>query len=149
MGQSLAAQRACIGPGVFGRVEHLLRHGGASLHRQGRPKVHKVWSAVDCGHALQPQNIQAQIEGSVIFGLSAALHERMDFKAGEPQQVNLNTYQVLRAHEAPEVFVKVMPTDNPPGGIGEVGLPPVAPAIANAIASLNGKRLRALPLPMV
>lgn len=116
---------------------------------KGRPKVHKVWSAVDCGHALQPQNVQAQIEGSVIFGLSAALHERMDFKAGEPQQVNLNTYQVLRAHEAPEVFVKVMPTDNPPGGIGEVGLPPVAPAIANAIASLNGKRLRALPLPMV
>lgn len=116
---------------------------------KGRPKVHKVWSAVDCGHALQPQNVQAQIEGSVIFGLSAALHERMDFKAGEPQQVNLNTYQVLRAHEAPKVFVKVMPTDNPPGGIGEVGLPPVAPAIANAIASLNGKRLRALPLPMV
>jgi isoquinoline 1-oxidoreductase beta subunit len=56
---------------------------------------------------------------------------------------------VLRANEAPEVFVKVMPTDNHPGGIGEVGLPPLAPAIANAIASLNGKRLRALPLPMV
>jgi isoquinoline 1-oxidoreductase beta subunit len=115
----------------------------------GRPKVHKVWSAVDCGHALQPQNVQAQIEGSVIFGLSAALHERMDFRAGEPKQTNLNTYQVLRANEAPEVFVKVMPTDNHPGGIGEVGLPPLAPAIANAIASLNGKRLRALPLPMV
>jgi hypothetical protein len=60
---------------------------------KGRPKVHKVWSAVDCGHALQPQNIQAQIEGSVIFGLSAALHERMDFRAGEPMQTNLNTYQ--------------------------------------------------------
>ena len=115
----------------------------------GRPKVHKVWSAVDCGHALQPQNVQAQIEGSVIFGLSAALHEHMDFRAGEPQQTNLNKYQVLRANEAPEVFVKVMPTDNHPGGIGEVGLPPLAPAIANAIASINGKRLRALPLPMV
>jgi isoquinoline 1-oxidoreductase beta subunit len=111
--------------------------------------VHKVWSAVDCGHALQPQNIQAQIEGSVIFGLSAALHERMDFRAGEPMQTNLNTYQVLRANETPEVFVKVMPTDNHPGGIGEVGLPPLAPAMANAIATLNGKRLRALPFPMV
>jgi isoquinoline 1-oxidoreductase beta subunit len=98
---------------------------------------------------LQPQNVQAQIEGSVIFGLSAALHEHMDFRAGEPQQTNLNKYQVLRANEAPEVFVKVMPTDNHPGGIGEVGLPPLAPAIANAIASINGKRLRALPLPMV
>ncbi len=116
---------------------------------QGRPKVHKVWSAVDCGHALQPQNIQAQIEGSVIFGLSAALHARMDFKAGEPQHVNLNTYQVLRANETPEVFVKLMPTDNQPGGIGEVGLPPLAPAMANAIATLSGKRLRALPLPML
>ena len=116
---------------------------------KGRPKVHKVWSAVDCGHALQPQNIQAQIEGSVIYGLSAALHEQMDFRAGEPLQTNLNKYQVLRANETPEVIVKVMPTDNHPGGIGEVGLPPLAPAIANAIASINGKRLRALPLPMV
>ncbi len=116
---------------------------------KGRPKVHKVWAAVDCGHALQPRNVQAQIEGSIVFGLSAALHEHMDFKAGVPQQTNLNTYQVLRANETPEVFVKVMPTDNAPGGIGEVGLPPVAPAMANAIASLNGKRLRALPLPMV
>lgn len=116
---------------------------------EGRPKVHKVWSAVDCGHALQPQNIQAQIEGSVIFGLSAALHERMDFRAGEPLQTNLNTYQVLRANETPEVSVKVMPIDNHPGGIGEVGLPPRAPAMANAIATLNGKRLRALPFPMV
>lgn len=116
---------------------------------KGRPKVHKVWSAVDCGHALQPQNIQVQIEGSVIFGLSAVLHERMDFRAGEPQQTNLNKYQVLRANETPEVIVKVMPTDNHPGGIGEVGLPPLAPAVANAIATLNGKRLRSLPLPMV
>lgn len=116
---------------------------------KGRPKVHKVWSAVDCGHALQPQNIQVQIEGSVIFGLSAALHERMDFRAGEPLQTNLNKYQVLRANETPEVMVKVMPTDNHPGGIGEVGLPPLAPAVANAIATLNGKRLRALPFPMV
>jgi isoquinoline 1-oxidoreductase beta subunit len=116
---------------------------------KGRPKVHKVWAAVDCGHALQPRNVQAQIEGSIVFGLSAALHEHMDFKAGVPQQTNLNTYQVLRANETPEVFVKVMPTDNAPGGIGEVGLPPVAPAMANAIASLSGKRLRALPLPMV
>lgn len=116
---------------------------------KGRPKVHKVWSAVDCGHALQPQNIQVQIEGSVIFGLSAALHERMDFRAGEPLQTNLNSYAVLRANETPEVIVKVMPTDNHPGGIGEVGLPPLAPAVANAVAVLNGKRLRALPFPLV
>jgi isoquinoline 1-oxidoreductase beta subunit len=117
--------------------------------KDGKPVVHQVWAAVDPGHAVQPKNIEVQIEGSVIFGLSAALHERMDFRAGEPLQTNLNTYRVLRANETPEVFVKVMPTDNHPGGIGEVGLPPLAPAMANAIAILNGKRLRALPFPMV
>ncbi len=115
----------------------------------GRPQVHKVWAAVDCGHALQPRNVEAQIEGSIIFGMSAALHEHMDFRAGEAQQTNLNSYRVLRAHEAPEITVKVIPTDNPPGGIGEVGLPPVAPAISNAVVTLTGKRLRALPLPIV
>ncbi len=115
----------------------------------GRPQVHKVWAAVDCGHALQPRNVEAQIEGSIIFGMSAALHEHMDFRAGEAQQTNLNSYRVLRAHEAPEITVKVIPTDNPPGGIGEVGLPPVAPAISNAVVTLTAKRLRALPLPIV
>jgi isoquinoline 1-oxidoreductase beta subunit len=115
----------------------------------GRPLVHKVWAAVDCGHALQPRNVQAQMEGSIVFGLSAALHERMDFRAGEPVQTNLNRYTVLRANETPEVWVKVMPTDNHPGGMGEVGLPPVAPAISNALATLTGKRLRALPLPVI
>ena len=115
----------------------------------GRPQVHKVWAAVDCGHALQPRNVEAQIEGSIIFGMSAALHEHMDFRAGEAQQTNLNSYRLLRAHEAPEITVKVIPTDNPPGGIGEVGLPPVAPAISNAVVTLTGKRLRALPLPIV
>lgn len=116
---------------------------------EGRPQVHKVWAAVDCGHALQPRNVEAQIEGSIIFGMSAALHEHMDFRAGEAQQTNLNSYRVLRAHETPEIMVKVLPTDNPPGGIGEVGLPPVAPAISNALATLTGKRLRALPLPII
>jgi isoquinoline 1-oxidoreductase beta subunit len=115
----------------------------------GRPQVHKVWAAVDCGHALQPRNVEAQIEGSIIFGMSAALHEQMDFRAGEALQTNLNSYRVLRAHEAPEIMVKVIPTDNPPGGIGEVGLPPVAPAISNAVVTLTGKRLRALPLPII
>ena len=112
----------------------------------GQPRVHQVWAAVDCGHALQPRNIQAQIEGSVMFGLSAALHERITLKNGEPQETNLDRYQLLRANEAPQVSVKVMPTDNPPGGIGEAGLPPIAPAVANAVAKLTGKRLRSLPL---
>jgi isoquinoline 1-oxidoreductase subunit beta len=115
---------------------------------QGRPVVHNVWAAVDCGHPLSPKNIQTQIEGSAIFGLSAALGEKLSYKAGEPQQKNLGAYNLLRANQTPVVTVKVMPTDNFPGGIGEVGLPPIAPALANAIARLNGgKRLRNLPFP--
>ena len=115
---------------------------------QGRPVVHNIWAAVDCGHPLSPKNIQTQIEGSAIFGLSAALGEKLSYKAGEPQQKNLGAYNLLRANQTPVVNVKVMPTDNPPGGVGEVGLPPIAPALANAIARLNGgKRLRNLPFP--
>jgi isoquinoline 1-oxidoreductase subunit beta len=114
---------------------------------QGKPTVHNIWAAVDCGHALTPKNIETQIEGSAIFGMSAALGEKLSYKAGEPQQRNLGAYTLLRAAQAPMVTVKVMPTDNEPGGIGEVGLPPVAPAIANAIAKLTGKRIRTLPFP--
>jgi isoquinoline 1-oxidoreductase subunit beta len=114
---------------------------------QGRPIVHTVWAAVDCGHALTPRNIQSQIEGSAIFGLSAAMGERLTYKGGEAQQKNLGAYTLLRAVDAPVFNVKVMPTDNEPGGIGEVGLPPLAPAVANAIAKLTGKRLRTLPFP--
>jgi isoquinoline 1-oxidoreductase subunit beta len=116
---------------------------------QGKPTVHQIWAAVDCGHALTPKNIETQIEGSALFALSAAMGEKLTYKAGQPQQQNLGAYQLLRSAQVPLVTVKVMPTDNEPGGIGEVGLPPVAPAIANAIAKLTGKRIRSLPFPEV
>jgi isoquinoline 1-oxidoreductase beta subunit len=108
--------------------------------------VHNIWSAVDAGVAIMPRNVQTQIEGSALFGVSAALKERLTVKEGEFVQRNLNDYPVLRMDEAPGVTVKVIVTDNHPGGIGEVGLPPVAPAIANAVASITGQRLRDLPL---
>lgn len=114
---------------------------------QGRPVVHKLWAAVDCGHALTPRNIQTQVEGGALFGLSAALGERLSYKGGQAQQTNLGPYPILRAAATPLVEVKVMPTDNYPGGIGEVGLPPVAPAVANAVAQLTGQRIRTLPFP--
>jgi isoquinoline 1-oxidoreductase beta subunit len=113
--------------------------------KDGKPVVHQVWAAVDCGHALTPRNIQTQVEGSALFGLSAALGERLSYKGGESQEKNLGAYNLLRANETPLVSVKVMPTDNHPGGIGEVGLPPLAPAVANAVAKLTGQRLRTLP----
>jgi isoquinoline 1-oxidoreductase subunit beta len=110
--------------------------------------VHEIWSTVDCGIALQPGNIARQIEGSAVWGVSAALKEKLTVVNGEFQQSNFHDYQVIRNNETPRINVKVMPTDNNPGGVGEVGIPTVAPAISNAIASINGKRLRSLPLTL-
>lgn len=115
--------------------------------KDGRPVVHKAWSAVDCGHAIAPRNIRAQVQGACTFGLSALMGEELIYKNGEVQQHNFDTYHLLRANLAPEVEVKVMPTDNYPGGMGEVGLPPMAPAVASAVARLTGKRVRDLPFP--
>jgi isoquinoline 1-oxidoreductase beta subunit len=117
--------------------------------KDGKPVVHQMWAAVDCGHAIMPRNVRAQVEGAAIFGLSAALGETLSYKAGQVQQSNLTDYPILRADATPLVEIKVLPTDNPPGGIGEVGLPPVAPAVANAMARLTGKRVRSLPFPQV
>jgi isoquinoline 1-oxidoreductase beta subunit len=113
----------------------------------GEIRVHNVWSAVDPGVAVQPANVAAQIESAVMYGISGALYEHLDYKAGEPQQANFDTYRVLRMQEAPEVMVKVMPSlKDAPGGIGEAGVPPVAPAIANAVLAMTGKALTHLPM---
>jgi isoquinoline 1-oxidoreductase beta subunit len=113
---------------------------------RGRISVHDVWCAVDCGVALQPKNVTAQIESGVMLGISQALRERVVFKDGRPLHSNYHNYPVLRIEDAPRVQIKVLSTGHRPGGVGEVGLPPVAPAIANAVAALSGKRLRRLPL---
>ena len=112
--------------------------------KTGKVNVHEVWSAVDTGVALQPKNIEAQIESSVVWGLSA-LREKLTFVNGQAQQSNFHDYPVLRMNEVPKITTRVLVTDNKPGGIGEVGLPPVAPAVANAVFKLTGKRLRDLP----
>ena len=112
--------------------------------KSGRVNVHEIWSAVDTGVALQPKNIQAQIEGSIVWGLSA-LREKLTYVNGVPQQSNFHDYPILRMNETPKMTTKVIVTDNKPGGIGEAGLPPVAPAVANAVFKLTGKRLRDLP----
>lgn len=113
--------------------------------KSGRIRVHAVWAAVDPGVAVQPANVAAQIESAIMYGTSHALMERITVANGEVQQSNFDNYPVLRMNEAPKVTVKVMPTDNHPGGVGETGLPAVSAAIANGVARLTGKRLRALP----
>ncbi len=117
-----------------------------SLDRSsGKIRVHNIWAAVDAGLAVQPRNLAAQIEGSIVFGLGHVLREKITIKDGRVQERNFNDYQVPRMSDMPEIAVKVLSTDNPPTGAGEDGLPLVAPAIGNAVAALMGVRLRELP----
>jgi isoquinoline 1-oxidoreductase subunit beta len=112
----------------------------------GKIKVHNYWIAIDGGLIIQPDNVYAQLESAVIYALSGALSEELTMKAGAVQQSNFNDYHVLRMSDVPQIHMKVLLTDNPPTGMGEVGIPTVAPAIGNAVAQLTGKRLRHLPM---
>ncbi len=112
----------------------------------GKIKVHDYWIAVDPGLVIQPENAQAQIESAIVYGLSGALSEELSMKDGAVQQSNFNDYHVLRMSDMPELHIKIIVSDNPPTGMGEVGIPTVAPAIGNAVAQLTGKRLRHLPM---
>lgn len=112
----------------------------------GEIRVHKVWCALDCGIAVNPNIIAQQMESAVVFGLSAALFGEITLKNGQIQQTNFHDYPVLRMNQAPQVETIIVKSAEPPEGIGEPGVPPVAPAVANALFKLNGKRLRSLPL---
>ena len=112
----------------------------------GQIEVHHLWAAVDAGIAVQPKNIVAQIESAMTFGLGAALIEQVTIKNGVVQETNFDEYRVMRMSDMPPMDVKVISTADKPTGIGEAGVPAVAPAIANAVAQLTGKRLRHLPM---
>jgi isoquinoline 1-oxidoreductase beta subunit len=112
---------------------------------QGAIRVHRVVCAVDCGVAVNPEAIRAQAESAVAFGLSAALHGKLTFKDGRVQQSNFHDFPVLRLSEMPDVEVHIVSSSEKPGGIGEPGVPPLAPAVANAVFALTGKRLREMP----
>ncbi|HEX5666373.1 MAG TPA: molybdopterin cofactor-binding domain-containing protein [Hyphomicrobium sp.] len=112
----------------------------------GRAKVDRVVCAVDCGLPINPDNIVAQIEGGIGYGLGAVLHSHVTLTDGVVDQANFGDYEVLRFNEMPKVEVHIIPSTEPPTGIGEPGTPPVGPAVANAVAALTGQRIRALPL---
>lgn len=111
----------------------------------GKIKVHNIWAAIDAGLAVQPTNLAAQTEGSIIFGLGHLLREHIVIKGGRVQQTNFTDYEVPRMSDVPNIEVRVVSTDNPPTGAGEDGQPMVACAVGNAIAALTGVRLRELP----
>lgn len=111
----------------------------------GTPRVHRVVCAIDCGTVVNPQIVAQQMEGAVVFGLTAALHGRIDIREGAVQQGNFPDYPMLTLAAAPHVETWVVASERPPAGVGEPGVPPVAPAVANALFSLTGKRQRSLP----
>jgi isoquinoline 1-oxidoreductase beta subunit len=117
-----------------------------SLGEGGEPKVHKIWCAVDCGVAVNPDIIRAQMEGGIGFGLGHALYGEITLDAGKPVQSNFDSYRSLRIQEMPEVEVRIVPSTEKPTGVGEPGVPPTGPAVANALARLGRERPRSLPM---
>ncbi len=111
----------------------------------GKPVVHDVWAVVDCGVAVNPDAVEAQLQGGMIFGLTAARYGRVDIEGGRIVQSNFHDYPMVRLADAPQLHVRILNSDADPGGAGEVGVPPIAPAVANALARLQDRR-RSLPV---
>jgi isoquinoline 1-oxidoreductase subunit beta len=111
----------------------------------GKIRVHRVVCAVDCGMVVNPDGVRQQIESAVVFGLSAALHGEITLEKGRVMQSNFHDYTPLRFSEMPQIEVHIVASEAKPTGIGEPGTPPIAPAVANAIFQLTGKRMRSMP----
>ncbi len=118
-----------------------------SLDRKtGKIQVHNFWCAIDCGQPVQPDNVVAQTESSIVYGLGLSLMERITIRDGAVEQSNFYDYQVTRMNDIPEIHITIVPTDNHPTGVGQMATPLVAPAIGNAVAALTGVRLRETPM---
>ena len=117
-----------------------------SIDDQGKLKIHRIVGATDCGHAVNPEQIARQIEGSFVYGLTAALYGEITLKGGKVEQENFDTYEMMRLGEMPQVDSIVMPSGDFWGGVGEPTIFVAAPAVLNAIFAATGKRIRTLPL---
>jgi len=114
--------------------------------QDGQIRVHRIRVVADCGLVVNPNLVEQQLESGVIFGLSAALSGEITIQGGRVQQSNFHDYPVLRMNEIPRIETVLMQGGDVPQGVGEISVPPVAPAVANAVAALTGRRLRKLPL---
>ena len=115
---------------------------------QGKVRVHRVVSAVDCGQAINPAGVEQQMQSAIVYGLSAALRGNITFEKGRVQQTNFHQYEPLRMDEMPVIETYIVPSTNNPGGMGEVGTPAIAPAVGNALFKLTGKRVRRMPFSL-
>ena len=129
---------------VFG--SYLAQVAEVEVAKDGSVRVHRVVCAMDCGTVINPDTVQAQIQGGVMFGVTAALYGEITLKNGRVEQTNFDTYQVLRINEAPAIEVHVVRSTEPPGGMGEAGTSGIVPAIANAVFAATGQRLRKMPI---
>jgi isoquinoline 1-oxidoreductase beta subunit len=109
-------------------------------------RIHRVVAAVDCGQVVNPDNVAAQVEGGIAFGLTAALRAEATLKDGRIQQSNFHDYPILQMNEMPLVEVHIVESSQGPTGMGEMGVPPIAPAVANAVFAATGKRIRHIPI---
>jgi isoquinoline 1-oxidoreductase beta subunit len=152
----LAADKAGWGtPVAAGRARGIAVHESfntyvaqvaeVSIGADGKLRVHKVTCAVDCGIAINPDVIRAQMEGGIGFALTAALYSDLEIENGAAKQGNFDSYRALRIEEMPKVDVHIVASGEAPTGVGEPGVPPLAPAVANAVAQLTGRRIRRLP----
>jgi isoquinoline 1-oxidoreductase beta subunit len=153
----LAAERAGWGtPLPRGRARGIAGHftfgsyaahvAEVSLDAAGRPRVHRIVAAVDCGLLVNESGAEAQVQGGVVDGLSAALYGQVTMNRGRVDQSNFNDYRLLRIREVPRVEVHFVKSTETPSGLGEPPVSPVAPAVANAIFAVSGRRIRKLPL---
>jgi isoquinoline 1-oxidoreductase beta subunit len=120
----------------------------AEVSVQGGLKVHRVVAAIHCGTVVNPDIVRAQIESGILFGLSAALRQRITLQAGRVEQTNFHMFDPIRMFEAPKIEVHILDSDEPPQGVGEPGTPPIAPAVANAIFAATGKPVRSMPFDL-
>lgn len=111
-------------------------------------KIEKVVSVIDCGHYVNPDNVKAQTEGNIVMGITAAVKKGIIFTNGQAEQTNFHQYQVMRMNEMPAVDIHIVESGAQPGGVGEPGLPPIAPALTNAVFAATGKRIRRLPFDL-
>jgi isoquinoline 1-oxidoreductase beta subunit len=152
----LAAEKA-----GWGRALPAGRSRGVALHesfgsivaevaevslQDGQPRVHRVVVAIDCGTVVNPNTVAQQMESSVVFALTAALYGQIDIVDGVVAQTNFNSYRMVKLAETPLVETHIVPSQRHPAGVGEPGVPPLAPAVANALFALTGRRQRSLPL---
>jgi isoquinoline 1-oxidoreductase beta subunit len=134
------AQHSCFG-------SYVAQVADVSVNeKDGNVKVDRIVAAVDCGPAVSPNAVAAQVEGSVVEGLSTALKEQVEFANGGVKSANFNDYKIIRMSEIPPIEVHIVKSNEKIGGIGEPGITPTAPAVANAVFNATGVRIRRIPL---